>query len=145
MSAAHTPGSIRYDFQPGYCGELVASNGTTIATFTDEPIKANARRIVACWNACEGISTEALELDGNLANGWRLASYAMRDAIAQRDELLAALKNVTVHLIAAHSLLKSGGKKAAASNKIFDQMLADYERSFEIGRAAWEKATGGAA
>jgi len=53
-----------------------------------------ARRLVACWNACEGISTEALGLDGNLANGWRLATYAMRDAIAQRDKLLAALETL---------------------------------------------------
>jgi hypothetical protein len=51
-------------------------------------------------------------------------------------ELLEALKNVTVHLIAAHSLLKLGGKKAAASDTIFKMMLDDYEKSFEVGRAA---------
>ena len=50
----------------------------------------NARRIVACWNACSGISTENLEdnipmLD--LANRYN-------DSIKQRNELLAALKSV---------------------------------------------------
>jgi hypothetical protein len=61
-----------------------------------------ARRLVACWNACEGISTEALEVDGNLGNGWRLATYAMRDAIAQRDELLAALRIAKTALVQWH-------------------------------------------
>ena len=55
---------------------------------------------------------------------------------AQRDALLEALKNVTVHLIAAHGLLHRGGKKAAASDAMFSMMLADYEKSFEVGRAA---------
>ena len=57
-------------------------------------------------------------------------------------ELLEALKDVTVHLIAAHSLLQSGGKKAASSNTVFSMMLADYEKSFEVGRAAIAKTTG---
>jgi hypothetical protein len=56
--------------------------------------------------------------------------------VAQRDALLEALRNVTVHLIAAHSLLHRGGKKAAASDAMFSMMLADYEKSFEVGRAA---------
>jgi hypothetical protein len=50
------------------------------------------------------------------------------------------LKNTTVNLIAAVSLLKSGGKKAAASDKMFTQMLADYTNSFERGRAAIARA-----
>lgn len=55
---------------------------------------------------------------------------------AQRDALLEVLRNVTVHLIAAHSLLHRGGKEAAASDAMFSMMLADYEKSFEVGRAA---------
>jgi hypothetical protein len=56
--------------------------------------RENMRRLVACWNAAEGLSTESLESAGNAFNGWKLASYAMNDAKAQRDELLAALKEV---------------------------------------------------
>jgi hypothetical protein len=52
--------------------------------------EANARRLVACWNACEGISTEALEGDD--------APRKLREdrdlLLAQRDELLAQLKKV---------------------------------------------------
>lgn len=54
----------------------------------------------------------------------------------QRDALLEALKKTTAHLISAHSLLQSGGKKAAASDSMFELMLADYEKSIETGRAA---------
>lgn len=45
---------------------------------------ANARRIVACVNACAGVSTEALEKQGGNAI----------HAMAQRDELLEALKEL---------------------------------------------------
>jgi len=62
--------------------------------------------------------------------------------IAAAPELLEALKNVTVHLIAAHSLLERGGKKAAASDTMFALMLDDYEKSFKIGKAAIAKAEG---
>lgn len=47
--------------------------------------EANARRIVACVNACAGLETEIIER--NVGNVWKL--------IRQRDELLAALKEVT--------------------------------------------------
>lgn len=102
MSAQHTPGTIRYDYEPGYCGELIASNGGTVATFTDEPSEADARRLVACWNACEGITTERLEeidkpLLMHLTGADRRAARMVqerRELEAQRDELLAALQGL---------------------------------------------------
>lgn len=42
-------------------------------------------------------------------------------------------------LVAAVSLLKNGSKKAAPSNRMFDQMIADYERSIERGRAVMKE------
>lgn len=45
-------------------------------------------------------------------------------------------KDVLASLVAAVSLLKRGSKKAAPSDRMFDQMIADYERSIERGRAA---------
>jgi hypothetical protein len=56
-------------------------------------------------------------------------------------DLLEALRGTTAALIAAISLLERGGKKAAASDKMFAQMLSDYSRAVEVGRAAWAKAT----
>lgn len=62
-----------------------------------EQNRADARRLVACWNACEGIQTELLEqyysdrdgLDAALDQA-SLRKHAT--AVQQRDELLEALK-----------------------------------------------------
>lgn len=119
MSAGHTPGSmrIRYDFEPGYWGELIASNGTCIATFCDEPSEEDARRLVACWNVCEGMSTESLEL---MPGQFFKPQYQrLLEVEAQRDELLQALRDAN----------------ANAGNP---------EAVYLITRAAIAKATGGA-
>ena len=50
--------------------------------------EANARRIVACVNACEGISTENLE--DNRPVKWLAQQY--NEVVKQRDELLEALQ-----------------------------------------------------
>ena len=44
---AHTPGPWKYDYEDGYCGEIIASNGKEVATFTDEPNAPDARLIAA--------------------------------------------------------------------------------------------------
>ena len=64
----------------------------------------NARRIVACVNACEGISTERLEensVDPVAGVFGRMAARAEKETrtlTAQRDELLAALAEASVFL-----------------------------------------------
>lgn len=50
-------------------------------------------------------------------------------------ELQKALTNVCASLVAAISLLEKGGKVAAPSNKMFDQMLMDYKASIDRARA----------
>ena len=45
--AKHTQGPWRYVHAPGYCGELIAQDGTTIAEFVVEPSLDNARLIAA--------------------------------------------------------------------------------------------------
>jgi len=61
-------------------------------------IEKIARRLVACWNACEGISTDDIESVSKntgplLAN--KLAEVdALRIMATQRDELLAALQSI---------------------------------------------------
>ena len=54
--------------------------------------KANARRLVACWNACDGISTESLEMAAALG-GLRDVSPGAA-VFSQRDELLEALQMI---------------------------------------------------
>ena len=51
--------------------------------------------------------------------------------MAQREDILIDL---AASLAAAISLLERGGKKAAASDKMFDQMLRDYRASLERAR-----------
>ena len=57
----------------------------------------NARRLVACWNACEGISTDLLEnltLTGDtIAARLKLRDATERELAAQRDELLRQIRN----------------------------------------------------
>ena len=90
MSAKHTAGRVRV--QHPYAGdrgwEVAFEPG--LEQLCQDISEANARRLVACWNACEGISTEALEGDD--------APRKLREdrdlLLAQRDELLAQLKKV---------------------------------------------------
>ena len=52
------------------------------------------------------------------------------------ERAVEALRTTTAHLVAAVSLLKRGGKKAAPSDKMFRTMIADYEKAIAQGRAA---------
>lgn len=53
--------------------------------------KANARRIVACVNTCEGISTDLLENDPTSCATW---IDDIAKLVQQRDELAAALRKL---------------------------------------------------
>jgi hypothetical protein len=68
---------------------------------------------------------------------------ALRSLAAERDALRAenarlreAALDALAGLVAAHSLLKRGGKKAAPSDKMFEQMLCDYDATITRARAA---------
>jgi hypothetical protein len=64
--------------EPGRFRQLIASCHQS---------KDDARRIAACWNACDGLFTESLE------RGKPLAQQIV-DALNERDRLLAALEGV---------------------------------------------------
>ena len=51
----HTPGPWRYEYEPGYCGELIAPDGMTIAAFDDEPRPNDARLIAAAPELLEAL------------------------------------------------------------------------------------------
>jgi len=70
---------------------------------------------------------------------WVLALTAeAADRIEELEAKLAKAVSASVDtaasLVAAISLLEKGGKKAAPSNKMFDQMMADYRASLERTR-----------
>jgi len=58
---------------------------------------------------------------------------------AHKAALVEALKDAGTSLVAAHSLLSRSSKKAAASDKMFDQMLKDYQASIDRTRATLAK------
>lgn len=69
--------------------------GVTLASpqYPDTKAEENSRRLTACWNACEGISTENLEYSLPVKE----LVQQCNEAIWQRDELLAALLWVLWH------------------------------------------------
>lgn len=80
--------------------QIVTTNAHGIAT--DQTMatgQANARHIVACVNACDGLDTELLEnittMGDTLASRFKMRDQVERELEAQRDELLAALIAIT--------------------------------------------------
>jgi hypothetical protein len=72
---------------------ILEEDGGAIGVFggTDP---ANARRLVACWNACDGIPTEEIE-SGTAGFLHRYATVVdERDALVkERDELVAVIRS----------------------------------------------------
>ena len=60
----------------------------------------------------------------------------LHKACSALTNLVEAHKQVLASLVASVSLLERGGKKAAASDRIFDLMLNDYHTAIDSGRAA---------
>ena len=87
------------------------------------PGMENARRIVACVNACAGLPAEQLEVSplGGVLNG-------VAGLIAQRDELLAALEIIV-----------------ASEEFHGDSFVCDFGTLQGVAGAAIAKAKGGAA
>lgn len=73
--STHTPGLLKFHAQGDandYC--LVTNDGRWVISFlqngellTERQLE-NARRLVACWNACDGIDTDVLTAK---APGWQ--------------------------------------------------------------------------
>ena len=49
------------------------------------------------------------------------------------------IRKVICSLDAAISLLEGGGRKAAPSDKMFDQMIKDYKGHLEQAKLEWEQ------
>lgn len=97
MTEKHTPGRLHIGTAPPNGEQTIGTHaGLMVAVATagaDVPTQANAARLVACWNACEGISTEALESEGHAVLGWTRTASKLIQATTQRDKLLEALRS----------------------------------------------------
>lgn len=102
MNAQHTPGRLNVAveiFDNDGMPETViqglgaaASVAVALDFGANNPCmrEANARRLVACWNACEGISTDDIEAHSvNIIH--KLHDDAAKRVLSERDELLEAL------------------------------------------------------
>ena len=105
MTTEYTPGPWRIDdvgvgFEIAAGNEVVAQVQQVYGDHTHKIRRGNARRIVACVNACEGISTEQLDSwlcmsRPILQSIKELKAEADREA-KQRDCLLNALREMLV-------------------------------------------------
>ena len=104
MSARHTQGRLQ-TFNTYATPEIRDQAGDFVAAMKDGGPRAvhDARRLVACWNACDGVDTETLvqypapftELRAQRDELLRARQVLGAERIkleAERDELLAALK-----------------------------------------------------
>lgn len=121
MSAQHTQGrmTVHTDGADGWpllmiggpAGRIVANVNTESGVDTTKapsiafkpmPATENARRLAACWNACEGLATDLLEnivMVGNtLRTRFEMRTNEEREMIAQRDALLAAARTMSAAL-----------------------------------------------
>lgn len=110
MSAQHTPGRLFVTESQEHWGrvnchitaEVDQAMIGSIWVNSTEQNRADARRLVACWNACDGIDTYALDLmTGDLSIKNQITAtgkahtkptHRAVEYRRQRDELLAALK-----------------------------------------------------
>lgn len=67
----------------------------------------------------------------------RAEIHRARAQIAGLLEMKDAAVGVAASLAATIYLLERGGKKAAPSDRMFDQMIRDYKRSLRTFRAAY--------
>jgi hypothetical protein len=79
----HTPGPWRYDYELDYCGEIIASNGTSICSFTDEPSTNDARLIAAAPELLEALQGMLDLLEDTSELSRKLAVMDARAAIAK--------------------------------------------------------------
>lgn len=98
MNTAHTPERLILTSQDDYptgCATFEGKPGSDVVVLYHDNAKADARRLVACWNAVEGISTPTLESKTGIFD-------AAAELVEQRDQLLAELQ--AAHLIIRNAL-----------------------------------------
>ena len=97
MSAAkHTPGLVKVQHpHAGPRGFELADKETGLQQVCQDATEVNARRLAACWNACDGIDTKRLE-DLGRPLMQHLIGCDKRAArmVKERHELLAVLQEL---------------------------------------------------
>lgn len=107
--SVHTPGRLAVTHNSWEVSTLHCEGGevaqvridSTVDEDTQQYLESvkedNARRLAACWNACDGLPTESLEKLGTLDRASVEMNVFRAHLLAQRDELLAALHRMENH------------------------------------------------
>jgi hypothetical protein len=84
MTTKHSEGPWRYDYEPGYCGELIAADGRSVCTFADEPKPNDAKVLSAAPELLEALEA-LLDMDISYQRGpkVKVAESAARAAVAK--------------------------------------------------------------
>ena len=138
----HTPGRMVQDTRGAPKADVRAASGRAVAhtymasgrppktkeAYQDrvDEDRANARRIVACWNACEGVDTEWLEQCGGDES---TRMFSLPHWVKHADELRTQLDELLMCLQEYVSASKRDGatasgtyiKSCAAINKVKGQ------------------------
>ena len=134
MSGKHTRGLLSHQDKRPQCGGFSLFAGDQFIGFVSDSDEctdwqANAERLVACWNACDGIDTADLNA-GSVSIIQKMHDEAAKRVLAQRDELLAALNMLKAADFGANV-------KTADDERNMDSVAA-------FARAAIAKVEGGA-
>lgn len=107
---------------------IQGEDGTPVAfepCMADPNRGADARRIVACVNACRGMTNEQLDsirlISGSLLNRFGEQMHLLGQAEKQRDELLAAMEKISALRGSEHGTV---GMMLAAAMQIADKAIA---------------------
>jgi hypothetical protein len=88
-----------------------------------DPNLDHARRLVACWNACEGTDTKYLEGDDSLP-------HYTRRLMTQRDDLLEALQAaVECGMVPISSVSEGGASKHSRQVQVADMIRAAIQKA----------------
>lgn len=118
MTNEHTQGRLAYvERGDAFCHAVFKEQGDQVAVVVSatQTQQGDARRLAACWNACQGISTEVLEREQYL----QTASYSLRHAAeTQIVELLAALERLVRFIEIEDAHLANFGEVESARTAI---------------------------
>lgn len=132
MSAQHTPGRlvVRGGYSI-YTAGLTPVADTCITNSETANAEANARRLAACWNACDGMETDLLEnivLTGDTLVG-RFTAREIAHEIKER-ELRSQNADMLAALIVAREFISTKRNSFAKRAMSWDGTLSKSEATF---------------
>jgi hypothetical protein len=160
MSAQHTPGPLKIAGRDtrSLPHTLVSARTLLFRVYSEaygdvEQEQANARRLVACWNACNGVSTMDLEMDNShfLAALQELSGFrAQRDAqksapmqVSTTTVLIGQIKVMAELLQASVGVLRTVDPESTEERELLQTLIDQSEAA--IATVLTEHAMGGKA